>query len=323
MLVTGTGGPAGVTVLQSLEGHADLVSADIDPVAVGLYLVPADRRVLLPRGDDPRFVATLLETAVHYGAGSSSRRWTASSEESRLPRRTSRTRAWPCWSSRLDPRTCLDKGRLVAHCAGTRARAEDQATRTETSTTICGLRQPFIVKPRDGCRRPWVALLDSRRGPAVAELPIDGSLLARSTSPGPNTRSTCSAARRGTSLRPSRAVATRSTQGSPLPDERSHDAAAEQFGRAVAECHRGDRCRQRSGEDAADGGTALLEVNARFPGTMALTQAPASTCRCSRPVQVRRAAARLDRFQRGRRGAALGRGRRPNRGVPRDAAAMP
>ena len=53
VLVTGAGGPAAVTVLRSLAGHAELVAADIDPVAVGLYLVPADRRVLLPRGDDP------------------------------------------------------------------------------------------------------------------------------------------------------------------------------------------------------------------------------------------------------------------------------
>jgi carbamoyl-phosphate synthase large subunit len=46
--------------LAQVDG-VDLWAADIDPNAAGLYLVPADRRLLLPRGDDPGFVGALLD----------------------------------------------------------------------------------------------------------------------------------------------------------------------------------------------------------------------------------------------------------------------
>ena len=48
VLVTGVGGPAGVAVVRSLLARPDLdvVAADADRYASGLYLVPPDRRVL-------------------------------------------------------------------------------------------------------------------------------------------------------------------------------------------------------------------------------------------------------------------------------------
>ena len=68
VLVTGAGGAAAVTILRSLRGHAELIAADIDPVAVGLYLTGVSRRVLLPRGDDPAFVEVVLSAAIEHGA---------------------------------------------------------------------------------------------------------------------------------------------------------------------------------------------------------------------------------------------------------------
>jgi carbamoyl-phosphate synthase large subunit len=37
-----------------------LLAGDVDPYAAGLYLVEADRRVILPRGDDERFAENVL-----------------------------------------------------------------------------------------------------------------------------------------------------------------------------------------------------------------------------------------------------------------------
>lgn len=44
VLITGTGGPAGVAILRSLARREDveIVSADMDPYASGLYLVPPE-----------------------------------------------------------------------------------------------------------------------------------------------------------------------------------------------------------------------------------------------------------------------------------------
>ena len=61
ILITGTGGPSGISILKDLEGQGyDLYSGDIDPYATGLYLVDEDHRMLLPRGDDPKFSDRIL-----------------------------------------------------------------------------------------------------------------------------------------------------------------------------------------------------------------------------------------------------------------------
>jgi carbamoyl-phosphate synthase large subunit len=69
VLVTGTGGPSGYSILRAMaevEG-IELLSADIDPYSAGLYLVDGDRRAIVPRGDDPGFVDELLALASHHG----------------------------------------------------------------------------------------------------------------------------------------------------------------------------------------------------------------------------------------------------------------
>lgn len=66
-LVTGAGGPAAIGFLRALPSTDQLVMADMDPCAAGLYLVPADRRVLLPAGADPAFVETLLAVCIQRG----------------------------------------------------------------------------------------------------------------------------------------------------------------------------------------------------------------------------------------------------------------
>ena len=59
ILITGAGAPAAVSVWKSLSVEHELHMADIDPLAVGLYLVPPDRRIIIPRGDTPELVPAL------------------------------------------------------------------------------------------------------------------------------------------------------------------------------------------------------------------------------------------------------------------------
>ena len=273
MLVTGTGGPAGVTVLQSLEGHADLVSADIDPVAVGLYLVPARRRVLLPRGDDPRFVATLLETAVHYGADlviptvdSELRGVSAAREEFAAQGVAVLVES----THTLD--LCLDKGKLVAHCADTVRVPQTMAISEATSyDDLAALGEPFIVKPWTGAGGRGFAIIGARDD--LHAVPVDGSMMAQEMLPGaeysidvlstPEGRVVACVPRRRDKVDSGIAVAGRTFL----------DEQLEQFGRRVAEAIGVTGVVNVQAKMAADGVPALLEVNARFPGTMSLTQA--------------------------------------------------
>src|SRR3954447_424110 len=62
VLVTGAGGPSGVSILRAMEGEpVTMLAGDIDPFGAGLYIVEPDRRAILRRGADPRFSDDLLE----------------------------------------------------------------------------------------------------------------------------------------------------------------------------------------------------------------------------------------------------------------------
>ena len=106
-------------MLQSLHGHADLVAADIDPFAVGLYLVPPNRGCCSLAATTP-LRAHAARTAIHYGAdlviptvdtelrGVSAAREEFAEHGIALLVESTHT---------LD--LCLDKLVLVAHCADT------------------------------------------------------------------------------------------------------------------------------------------------------------------------------------------------------------
>ncbi|HEY2241428.1 MAG TPA: hypothetical protein VGI21_21680, partial [Streptosporangiaceae bacterium] len=62
ILITGAGGPAAIAAMKSLraEPSVELLAADMDPWASGLYLVPPECRTLVPAGAAPDFADTLL-----------------------------------------------------------------------------------------------------------------------------------------------------------------------------------------------------------------------------------------------------------------------
>ncbi len=60
ILLTGAGGPSSISVWKCLGTEHEVLMADMDPCAAGLYLVSPDQRLLLPRGDDPRLADAVL-----------------------------------------------------------------------------------------------------------------------------------------------------------------------------------------------------------------------------------------------------------------------
>lgn len=62
LLVTGTGGGVGQSILKALRTYdCRLIAADSDPLAAGLYWQPTDRRAIIPPAADPSYVPALLE----------------------------------------------------------------------------------------------------------------------------------------------------------------------------------------------------------------------------------------------------------------------
>lgn len=274
VLVTGAGGAAAVTVLRSLSGRATLVAADIDPVAVGLYLVPAQRRVLLPRGDDPAFVPTLLHCAIEHGVD-----LVVPTVDSELYGVAAARAEFAAHGidvlveDTATLETCLDKLTLVQRCAETvrvpRTLVVDEDSTVEQLGATLGT--PFIVKPRQGAGGRGFAVVATEAD--LAGTPHDGSTIAQELLPGdeysidvlgaPDGRVVAAVPRRRDKVDSGIAVAGRTVA----------DPVLEDFGRAVAAAIRVVGVVNVQAKLDAAGRPALLEVNARFPGTMALTQA--------------------------------------------------
>ena len=70
VLVTGAGGPAAIAAMQSLAADetVELLAADMDRWASGLYLVPPHRRTLVPAGAAAGFAEAALLRCTELGA---------------------------------------------------------------------------------------------------------------------------------------------------------------------------------------------------------------------------------------------------------------
>lgn len=269
VLVTGAGGPAGVAVIRALADRAELFAVDIDPCASGLYLVPHDRRALVPRGEAPDFVAELIERC---------RRWeidvvipTVDCElvpvaDAAGEFRSVGTTVVVGPTSALA--TCLDKWSLATAVDGA-VRAPttallDAAFRPETLPSW-----PAIAKPRRGSGSRGVALI---RDPLeLHQVPCDGSYILQEYLPGDELSVDVYVDGAGAAVGAVPRQRLRVDSGVSIAGRTVHDpeaialaldtvAVLELTGPANVQCRRDRR-----------GRLALLEVNPRFPGSLPLT----------------------------------------------------
>lgn len=271
VLVTGAGGAAAVTLIRALRDEYRVIAADMDPLAVGLYLVPTEQRVLLPRGDDPSFVPTLLQAARKHGADLVIP--TVDVELADVSAAKDEFAAHGITLLVESPDTlasCLDKARLMRECASVVRVPETVLLVNETTDDEIGfLGQPFIIKPRQGAGGRGFAILPSIE--YLAGTPRDGTWIAQELLPGeeysidvlarPDGHIVASVPRRRDKVDSGIAVAGRTV----------HDPELISFGRRVAEAIGVVGVVNVQARRARDGTAALLEVNPRFPGTMSLT----------------------------------------------------
>jgi carbamoyl-phosphate synthase large subunit len=273
VLITGAGGAAAVTLITSLAPSYRVIAGDIDPLAAGLYLVPAAQRVLLPRGDDPAFADVLLEVARRCHAD-----LVIPTVDVELPVVAAKVGDFEragvavLVESSQTLERCQDKLTLVGLCQGSvRVPRTVLLERTTSADELERLGLPFIVKPRLGAGGRGFAVISS--GEDLHGVPRDGTMLAQEHLPGeefsidvlarPDGHVVAAVPRRRDKVDSGIAVAGRTVR----------DPELEDFGRSVARLIGATGVVNVQARRAVDGTPALLEVNARFPGTMALTQA--------------------------------------------------
>lgn len=269
VLVTGAGGPSGISILRDMVGEpVTMLAADIDPYAAGLYLVGADERALLPRGDDPAFAATLLELC---------RRWqadvvipTVDSEllpvaRMREPFAAAGTTIVGATEATLE--ACLDKAALARLC--------DPVVRVPRTLVVddgfdpAAVELPVIVKPRSGSGSRGIRLV--QRAEELEALERDGTLLVQEHLPGPEFSLDVLARADGHVAGVVPRERLKVDSGIAVTGRTLHDEALETFARRVAQAIGLTTVANVQVKQDTAGVPALLEVNPRFPGTMPLT----------------------------------------------------
>ncbi len=269
VLVTGAGGPSGISILRAMEdAPVEMLAADIDPFAAGLYLVPSDRRFLVPRGDDPRFAADVLARCTRERIDVLVP--TVDSELLPLARMRDRFAADGValvLASEATLAVCLDKWALAECCRG-RVRVPATVV-ADDAFDPAAVALPAIVKPRSGSGSRGIRLVERRA--ELEALDRDGTLLVQEHLPGPEHSLDVLARADGHVAAVVPRERLKVDSGIAVTGRTLHDDALERFAREVAAAIGLTTVANVQVKHAADGEPALLEVNPRFPGTMPLT----------------------------------------------------
>lgn len=269
VLVTGAGGPSGISILRDMvDEPMTMLAADIDPFAAGLYLVEADQRALLPRGDDPVFAQTLLGLC---------ERWdvdvvipTVDSEllpVARMREQYAATGTTIVVASEATLEACLDKAVLARLC--------DPLVRVPRTVIVddafdaAAVDLPVIVKPRSGSGSRGIRLVE--RVEELEALERDGTLLAQEHLPGPEFSLDVLARADGHVAGVVPRERLKVDSGIAVTGRTLHDDKLETFAREVAQAIGLTTVANVQVKQDTAGEPALLEVNPRFPGTMPLT----------------------------------------------------
>src|SRR3954471_16102489 len=270
VLVTGTGGPSGYSFMRALRDEPlEFLSADIDPHAPGLFLVDAEDRLLVPRGDDPSFTDVLLEICRERGVDV----LVPTVDSELVPVAERRDEFAEAGTSVLVApiralQRCLDKWALMQVVDGPVPIPVSAPLDEQFDPAPFHL--PVLVKPRVGSGSRGVRRVDSWDALGAVR---DGSLLVQEHLPGPEYSLDVLATAEGEI----RAVVPRERlrvdSGIAITSRTVHDEELESVGaRAVESAGLTGVANVQVMRDAA-GKPRLIEINPRFPGTMSLTVA--------------------------------------------------
>ena len=271
VLVTGAGGPAAVSVMKSLRADptVELLAADIDPWAAGLYLLPPDARTLIPRGDDPAFARVVFGRCRQLGVDVLVP--TVDSELRPLGRARGQF-AGAGIQLLLAPDSALavtlDKLALARCCTG---RVRVPRTELLTGTDPRTWDYPVVVKPREGSGSRDISVAENSR--ALAAMGAREGFLVQEFLPGEEYSIDVLADVSGHVVAAVPRVRERVDSGVSVAGRTVHDRELECFGTEVAAATGLTYIANVQARRDVSGQQALLEVNPRVPGALPLTAA--------------------------------------------------
>jgi carbamoyl-phosphate synthase large subunit len=269
VLVTGSGGPAGIAVVRRLMalGHR-VVAADADSTAAGGAL--ADVTVTVPHADHPRFIDALLGAAAAYGTDALI--GTVAEELPALTAGVDRLTAagvatWLPDLAAVD--LCCDKAAFAERMHSAGVPHPPTATDFRNAALLPG---PWIVKPNSGRGSRGLQLLDDATA-VIAAMSADAGLIAQTRLPGREFTADALVARDGTLLTVvprwrDETKAGISVKGTTFTSEAVTDLA----GAALAAVGLTGPANVQ-GFVADDGTATVVEINPRFSGGLPLTLA--------------------------------------------------
>ena len=273
ILITGAGGPAAVTFYRSLSNPEayDVFMGDMDYCAAGLYLVPETRRVILPRADSPDFISTLLAFCQQAGIAAiiptvDTELVTISNELQRFEERNIQLYLSPAQSLAI----CHDKYQLLSTCADKGIETGPFALWQGQDVTI-DWSFPLILKDRTGSGGRDIHLVHSME--QLKAYKTDGSYLMQTWLPGAEYsvdvyinkvgKAISAVPRQRLKIDSGIAVTAKTVRNQAVIDYALSVTHAVPLAGAVNVQVKLD----------AFGQPKLMEINARFPGTMSLTVA--------------------------------------------------
>lgn len=264
ILVTGAGGAAAVVLLEHFSARATLHAADIDPLAAGLYLAPEGHRHIVPRGDSGRLVPALLQLCERYEIDVLVP--TVDMELLEVSRAQERFRAVGTQVLVASPTTlelCLDKLRLCRHLSGIAPRSEPLLEADPSDWTY-----PVLVKPRDGAGGRGIRMVHDEE--ALRALPARPKDMIQQYLPG--TEYSVDVLRLGGVILaavPRERLKVDSGVAVAARTVRALDVeAAARYAANAIDLHGVANVQLRRD---TSGVPRLMEINARFPGTMSIT----------------------------------------------------
>lgn len=271
ILVTGAGGPAGLSLIRSyLSAGHDVFAADMDVHSVGLHLVWSGRRLIIPRGDAAEFGSRVLALCRLHSIDVviptvdaellpiSGRRHDLIARGTQVVLANERTLS-----------LCLDKLALSSHCTGLVPTPRSEAFTDDFDPATWSF--PVIAKPRTGSGGRGVRLVHE-----VADLhglPHTGAYMIQAYLPGAEYSVDVFADQNGVTRAAVPRERLRVDSGVAIAARTVHDADLEQYSRLVAGAIGLQYVANVQFRRADDGRPQLIEVNPRFPGTMPLTVA--------------------------------------------------
>ncbi|SDN50611.1 carbamoyl-phosphate synthase large subunit [Klenkia soli] len=269
VLVTGSGGPAGVAVIRRLRalGHR-VVAVDADPSAAGGAL--ADVGVTVPRADHPSFVDALVAAAAEHDADAlvptvaeelvalrSAAHWLASAG----------LHTWLPDAATVD--ICCDKDLFARHMAAARVPHPAAAGSPAELAVVPG---PWVVKPRRGRGSRGVQLLDDAAAVRAAML-ADPELVAQTRLTGREFTADALVSRDGELLTAVPRWREETKAGISVKGSTFASAEVTALVAATLAAVRLTGPANVQGFVADDGTVTVMEVNPRFSGGLPLTLA--------------------------------------------------